>query len=395
MVGDGLEWEKLIDGLRPLGEAMRRRVPERLRGDPQVMAESMRLLLSGLARASSDALVGDRRHPMFVPELNIAQNIFQPNADTIYKSCLIEKGGSYIIRGDRGTVRMVILAQMGPDTLRTGKHHPLLGQIDFDDLSVDADGHFEVVISPERPAGHSGDWRPLDPLCEKFMVRIVGCDWGDEREPRFGIARLDVDEAKGRPCADALQHAFAEMPGIAGVCALAFPTHVEELRDEGYLNAFKIFDVSQMSGLAGQFYYEGVYELTDDEALITEVKVPDRYRYWSIILTNELYETTDWYNNQASLNDRQGVVDSDGVFRVVISARDPGVHNWLDTSGYGAGAIQGRWFEASEKPMPTIRKVKLEEVLDHLPDDTRRVTPEERTDALRNRRITAQMRTIW
>jgi len=98
MADDGLEWEKLIDGLRPLGDAMRARVPERLRSDPQITAESMRLLLSGLARASSDALVGDRRHPMFVPEISIAQNIFQPNADTIYKSCLIEKGGSYVSR---------------------------------------------------------------------------------------------------------------------------------------------------------------------------------------------------------------------------------------------------------------------------------------------------------
>jgi hypothetical protein len=94
MASDGLEWEKLIDGLR-------------LRGDPQVMAEAMRLLLAGVARASSDALVGDRRHPMFVPELNIAQNIFQPNADTIYKICLIEPGGSYLLSGDRGTTRMM------------------------------------------------------------------------------------------------------------------------------------------------------------------------------------------------------------------------------------------------------------------------------------------------
>ena len=395
MANDGLEWEKLIDGLRPLGDAMRARVPERLRGDPQIMAEAMRLLLAGVARASSDALVGDRRHPMFVPEISIAQNIFQPNADTVYKSALIEKGGSYVIRGDRGTVRMVILAQMGPDTLRSGKHHPLLGQIDFDSLTVEADGSFELVISPERPAGHTGDWRPLDPQCEKFMVRIVGCDWGVEREPRFGIARLDVDDAKGRPSIAALHHAFAEMPGITGVCALAFPTHVEELRAEGYLNTLKIFDVSQMSGLVGQFYYEGAYELADDEALITEVKVPASYRYWSIILTNEIYETTDWYNNQASLNDTQGVVDSDGVFRTVISARDPGVPNWLDTAGYPAGAIQGRWFEASEKPMPTIKKVKLAQVLQNLPADTPRITPHERAIALRNRRIAAQMRIIW
>ena len=395
MPNDGLEWERLIDGLRPLGDGMRARVPERLRGDPRIMAESMRLLLSGVTRAIPDALVGDRRHPMFVPELNLAQNIFQPNADTIYKSCLIERGGSYVLKGDRGTVRMVILAQMGPDTLRTGQHHPLLGTIDFDTLTLDADGHFELVVSPERPAGYAGYWRALDPLCEKFMVRIVGCDWGVEREPRFGIARLDVDAPKGRPSLDTLHHAFGEIPGIATVCALAFPPHVEELRDQGHINAFKIFDVSQMSGLAGQFYYECAYELADDEALITEVKVPARSRYWSIILTNELYETTDWVNNQASLNDTQGVVDGDGVFRTVISAQDPGVHNWLDTAGYPCGAIQGRWFEASEKPMPSISKVKLADVLRHLPTDTTRVTPEQRAIALRNRRLAAQMRIIW
>lgn len=395
MVGDGLEWEKLIDGLRPLGDAMRARVPERLRADPQTMAESMRLLLSGMARASSDALVGDRRHPMFVPELNIAQNIFQPNADTIYKSCLIERGGNYLLKGDRGTTRMMILAQMGPDTLRTGKHHPVLDQGNFDTLQIDSNGNFEVVISPERPADHKGDWWPLNDACEKFMIRIVSCDWGVEREPRFGIVRLDVDEGKGRPSIGALHHAFGEIGGITAVCALAFPTHVQELRDQGFLNALKVFDVSQMSGLQGQSYYEGAYELADDEALITEVKIPESYKYWSIILTNELYETTDWYNNQSSLNDMQGIVDSDRIFRTVISARDPGVHNWLDTAGYESGAIQGRWFGANATPNPSIRKVKLVDVWDQLPAGTKRISPQERAISLRNRRIAAQKRAIW
>ena len=332
---------------------------------------------------------------MFVPELNIAQNIFQPNADTIYKSCLIERGGSYLLKGDRGTTRMMILAQMGPDTLRTGKHHPALDHGNFDTLQIDSEGNFEVVISPKRPAGHKGDWWPLNDNCEKFMIRIVSCDWGVEREPRFGIVRLDVEEAKGRATVDALHHAFGEMAGITAVCALAFPTHVQELRDQGFLNALKVFDVSQMSGLQGQSYYEGAYELANDEALITEVKIPDSYKYWSIILTNELYETTDWYNNQSSLNDTQGVVDSDGIFRTVISARDPGVHNWLDTAGYESGAVQGRWFGATATPNPNIRKVKLVDVRDHLPAATRSVSPQERAIALRNRRIAAQKRAIW
>src|SRR3546814_10154749 len=64
---------------------------------------------------------------------------------------MIAKGGSYRLRGDRGTVRLIVLAQLGPDTLRTGQHHPALYQYDFDDLTLDANGMFDVLISPEKP----------------------------------------------------------------------------------------------------------------------------------------------------------------------------------------------------------------------------------------------------
>lgn len=391
----GVSWEHLIEQLRPLGEQMRQRVPPALRDDPQVMQESLRLLLGGLMRATNDALVGDRDHPMFVPELNIAQNIFQPNADTIYKTAMIAKGGCYRLRGERGDVRMMVLAQLGPDTLRTGQHHPALYQYDFDTLTLDQDERFDVLISPERPAGHAGDWWALHPDAEKFMVRIVGCGWGEEREPRFGIDRLDVAPAKGRPSLAMLAERIAEIPSVTRNCALAFPGKVQQLRDEGLINQLKVVDFSQMTGLSRQSYYEGAYDLADDEALITEVKIPADVGYWSLILTNELYETTDWYNNQSSLNDTQALIDEDGVFRAVISARDPGAHNWLDTSGYPSGAVQGRWFDTEERPTPSIRKVKINQVRAALPAATRYVSIAERELMLRDRRIAAQMRTIW
>lgn len=391
----GTSWEELIDQLRPLGEVMRNRIPEQLRDDPQVMQESVRLLLYGLMRATTDTLVGDRAHPIFVPELNIAQNIFQPNADTIYKTVMIGKGGRYRLRGARGTVRMVVLAQLGPDTLRTGQHHPALYQYDFDDLTLDTAGMFDVLISPEKPEGHEGDWWALHPDAEKFMVRIVGCDWGVEREPRLSIDRLDVAPSKGRVSLEDLAFRIAEIPAITRTCALAFPSKVQQMRDEGLTNTLKVVDFSQMTGLSRQSYYEGAYDLAEDEALVTEVRIPDRVRYWSLILTNELYETTDWYNNQSSLNDSQAVVDMDGVFRAVISARDPGVHNWLDTSGYPRGAVQGRWFETDERPTPVIRKMKIDAVDAALPGATKRVSPAERETMMRDRRAGAQLRTIW
>src|SRR3546814_2207077 len=120
-----------------------------------------------------------------------------------------------------------------------------------------------------------------------------------------------------------------------------------------------------MTGLVGQFYYEGAYQLAPDEALLVEAKVPETCGYWSLILTDDVYETTDWVNNHSSLNDAQARVDKDGLFRAVISAQDPGVPNWLDTAGNASGAVQGRWLDCSDKPIPDTRVVKVKRSEEH------------------------------
>jgi hypothetical protein len=135
--------------------------------------------------------------------------------------------------------------------------------------------------------------------------------------------------------------------------------------------------------------------LSSDEALILDAKVPANCTYWSAILTNDIYETTDWYNNQSSLNGAQARVDRDGVVRIVVSAKDPGVPNWLDTAGYPTGAIQGRWTDCSATPIPTLRKIPLADVRRELPADTPVVTPAQRDQTLRDRRALVQQRPLW
>jgi hypothetical protein len=174
-----------------------------------------------------------------------------------------------------------------------------------------------------------------------------------------------------------------------------FVDHVEKLRREGYTNKLKILDVSQIGGLAGQFYYEGPYELSDDEALIIETKMPAVCPYRSLILTNEIYETTDWYNNHSSLNGSQAQPDADGVLRIVVSAKDPGVPNWLDTAGHSRGLIQGRWTDCDSQPMPSIRKLPFAEVRAALPAGTPTISPEQRERVLRERRAAYQQRPLW
>src|SRR3546814_9352045 len=96
---------------------------------------------------------------------------------------------------------------------------------------------------------------------------------------------------------------LAELPNMIANASSFFVDHVEGLRRDGFINKFRVFDLTNMTGLVGQFYYEGAYQLAPDEALLVEAKVPETCGYWSLILTDDVYETTDWVNNHSSLND--------------------------------------------------------------------------------------------
>jgi hypothetical protein len=167
-------------------------------------------------------------------------------------------------------------------------------------------------------------------------------------------------------------------------------------REHHGVNAIKRSGViDEMGGLPQQAYYDGMHEITDDEALILETDLPRESRYWQALVGDDRFCTVDWVNRQSSLNDHQAVIDSDGRFRAVISRLDPGVPNWLDKGDYPWGVIQMRWNRASDHPDPTITKVPFSAVRNHLPADTPVVTPEERRELLRARREGAQLRRIW
>jgi hypothetical protein len=386
-------WDSFTDELHHLGDRMIAQLPKRLRNDPQVQQEVGRLLLEVLAGRSINAISADGDHPVFLPVLNVTLNVYAPNADTTYRSAKITPGGAYRLRGERGSLRLLMLGQFGASSASSGVVAPTYD--DLKSLHLDASGRFDVILSPTRPAGYSGDWWQLKPTTSSLMLRQVADDWATERDPRISIERVDKPVERPRSDEADLER---RLRGLAlSVSNTAFPllNHVESMRQDGYINRLREFDASRLGALDGQFYYEGAYELSSDEALIVEVNVPDKCQYRSILLTNDIYETIDWYDNQSSLNDSQTVVDRDGVLRIVVAGKDPGVPNWLDTAGYPTGSIQGRWMECSSNPIPTVRKVPLVDIRKYLPTDTPTVTPSQREQALRDRRAQAQQRPLW
>lgn len=384
-------WTEFVERLGTLPDRMLAKLPEEMRSDPQIQQEVSRLALESLASSTIAVLGGDPDAPQFLPSLGQVLNVGQPNADTIYRSAEIAPEGTYRLRGKRGTLSLAVLVQVIPQGAAGAG---MRSHLDLSNLRVDEEGRFDVLVGPSRPAGYQGDWWQLEPGARQILIRMVSSDWGRETDPTLSIERVDKPVARPRPSAAILQNLLRRLPQQVDTMALMFIGHVEKLRKDGYVNRFKVLNLD-FGALEEQFYYEGAYELADDEALIVESDVPATCDYRSLILTNELYETTDWYNNHSSLNGAQAAVDRDGRLRIVVSARDPGVKNWLDTAGYPRGVIQGRWTGCDTQPIPTTRKVKIASVMKYLPDGVATVTPEERQEILRERRRALQERPLW
>ena len=382
-------WGEFVESLRTLPDRMLAKLPEAQRRDPQVQQEVARLALEAVASQSLSAIGQDGDAPQFLPSIGQVLNIGQPNADTIYRSAAITPGGSYRVRGQRGTLNHTVLAQMVPGQKGGPREHKHLST-----LKVDRKGRFDLLISPEKPAGYKGDWWQLDPAAAMLMLRMVSSDWANEKSPTLAIERVDKPAGRPRPPAGVLEQRLRGLPRMVDFLALMFVDHHEQLRKEGFINAFKVFEVGP-GALAGQFYYEGAYDFAEDEALVIESPIPAKCQYRSLILTNEIYETTDWYNNHSSLNIDQAAPDSDGKLRIVVAHRDPGVKNWLDTAGHPRGVVQGRWTDCDSQPMPVAKVVKLADLAKALPADVARVSPAERQEIMRERRRAYLERPHW
>jgi hypothetical protein len=87
-----------------------------------------------------------------------------------------------------------------------------------------------------------------------------------------------------------------------------------------------------------------------------------------------------------SLNHRQATVGTDGRLWLVVAASDPGVPNWLDTTGRGVGLLNYRHFWGSALPTLQTKVVPFGDVRAALPRDTPVIDAPTRERQIRARR---------
>ncbi len=402
---------------------------------PRNLAEGYRYLMGFVHGAVERAMHADPARPAFRNALSIINRATIDNADAIYFYAVIDGRSSYRVRGHapKGSAPphyLIFEASCGVLAGDTGDLRELTpgvktqtGRLDSTHLQLEPDGSFELILAPERPAGHAGNFvssyrrasqpNPLDPQAgpDRFADFLSGRqlfgDWEREEAYHLSIERLDEDRhplvsygpeqaaselrAAGRMVRGQMHfwNAFWTIPmgtyghrpgGIEGV---EFPR-----------NAFN--EVNAASGATGggmstNLYAGGVFELAEGDALVVEMRVPRPPQYMGVQLANLWGESLEYGSAMGSLNSAQLGIDPDGVVRIVVADCDPGVQNWLDTQGHAEGFMAPRW-AYTEKPVredwPSVeaRLVRFDELGDHLHPETARVTREQRSASLRARR---------
>jgi len=294
--------------------------------------------------------------------------------DCIYMRATLRGGETYRLYGNRGTARYVGLQTMDGITATTNCL--------VDDLDVDPDGNFEAVLSADE---HEGDWLRLHGAHPTLVVRHFFYDWDAEKPSSLQIERIgDEVEPDGR--APELDVAVSRQLYALGEFVHDNLKFFLDFNAGPPANGFMpAIDRTAIGAAAENRPVIGRFELEPDEALILEVE-PPKGVYWSYSLGNQWWETIHYGRHQSSLNAHQAIVDPDGILRVVVSSRDPGVANWLDAAGHSNGAMILRCVRTETAPTPMTRVVKFADVDAALPAGTKRVTAQERAGIIEARR---------
>ena len=450
-------WDDMIKSLQAARNALDQPELMPAPATERNLAEGYRYLAGYLHSAIERAFHDDPQRPQFRNALSVITRGTIDNADAIYFYAPLDGRNSYLISGSMGDSRhwrgeppapgapraphyLIFEASSGGLTGDSGDLGELrpgvksqTGRLDSSAMQVEADGTFEILLAPERPPGYAGNFiatlkmvdkpHPIDPelgparYASYVSGRQLFNDWEHEEAIHFDIVQVGAEGSQPPPytveCAARqirqmgeivrgqlhFWNAFWTIPmGTYGersgsLPGVAFPRNA--------FNRINAASGATGGGMSTNLYAGGVFELAEDEALIIENRIALQPNYIGFQLSNLWGESLDYANRTGSLNGHQCVPDADGVLRLVIAHRDPGVPNWLDTGGHSEGFMAPRWAYSETPPQdqwPRIEAVKVpfSELRDHLPAATPVITPVQRRGqiALRQRHVQKRFRSF-
>ncbi|MBJ76792.1 MAG: hypothetical protein CMJ98_07230 [Planctomycetes bacterium] len=315
---------------------------------------------------------GSAAHPTLMASNGRFQQWGAPNADNVYYRAHVDPHFDYRLTGDLSGIDHVAIS------LSTGDMHmgafETSRNVDVPELAPDREGRFSLAISSERARG---PWLAMEPDHRILSVRIYLDDWEWDRAPELFLERVGA-EGESPP-------EFTDVELARRITRAGDWIEANILFWNAWLNQRLVFIPDNASLLAAKvdggsddLFYGGIaYELEPDEALMIEGPMAEG-QYWSFQRAALGSFDTNYTDHLTSLNRLQVRSHGEGRFVLVVSHRDPGVANWIDTEGQARGLIAHRWIGVRERPDLETRKIRFDELGDVLPSDVVRITSSER-----------------
>lgn len=318
-------------------------------------------------------------HGHDVPDARIGAD----NPDNTYRLAGIAHGGQYRVTGRildtcPAHVSFTLVENWGTSiTVQT---------IEMPGISVDEDGRFSITIDAE-PANGRANHLTTNPRVKFLFVRDSMMDWAAETPLDLQIERLDRTDATPRSfderLDDALRRLREDVPLYYWFFRLSAARGVNTMPPP--------MRTASVGGLVTQATSIGRLHLTENDAAVVRWH-PAGATYNSLQLAMWWYRSIDAHQIQSGLSAAQCQRDSDGGITAVISARDPGYANWVQTGGYADLLPMIRWQglpAAGAEPGHELTIVPLARLEDVLPPSIQRID-----EAGRRLQIAAR-RTAW
>ena len=347
-------------------------------------ADAFRFLTQNLGQAFDLALeTRDTRYPALHTFCGPTRKIGGDCADFTYQQAWIDGQSTYRLTGSRGTSRFFNVTIQGPRIPGPGVLHEPFGdtpEVNLlgHQLSIGDDGQFELYIGgPER----GPNWLPTTPGSRKLFIR-QGFDRWDELPAQMRIERIGMASPKPLPTPAAMVEAM----DWAGDFVMGLMSDWPELPftyggvDAEHPNTFPRIGTTDADSKRGRAAANMYWELAADEALIIEFDSHDGL--WMLTNMGVFFNSMDYLYRPVSYTPSRTKTDRDGRVRLVMTHRDPGVHNWLDTQGFQRGNVTYRHMLEGQPAALNTRTVKYDELIRTLPADTTMVSTAERTAAM-------------
>ncbi|MEM1110452.1 MAG: DUF1214 domain-containing protein [Pseudomonadota bacterium] len=303
------------------------------------------------------------------------------NTDALYVGAPINGEHTYRISGKRGTARYFAVTVLEDGNTPWGG--AVVGNLINDEIAVEEDGSFELIVGPKE---HPGNFIKTTPGTWRITFRQFFADWETE-EPM--VARIDcLSDIEHDPVIypAKIQQGLAETSAWVKESTFYWANMLDrwQARPNDFVS-YRQLDDNAIDATPGGEPLICYWQVPTDEALIVRV-MPPSAAYWAVEFGNYWWESMDYRYRLCSTNCHHAQLQDDGELIFVVSHSDTGVANWLDPSGHQEGYIALRWIGADAYPKPHCAQVKLSELDNHLPRDIKTLSREERKAQLAARR---------